>query len=72
MIREVTLANKEDAIKAVMHERAVELCAEESSNLDILRWRERGYSSLMNHPKQDQSAKLPIPAKEISENPEIN
>ena len=35
----VTLASKNDALKAVMHERSDELSAEQVSNIDILRWR---------------------------------
>jgi len=67
----VTLTSKEQAIKAVMHERAVELCGEEVNNIDILRWRARGYyPSIAPDPKPGQE-KLPIPASETSANPLI-
>lgn len=68
----VTLATKNDAIKAVMHERTVELGAEELSNIDIMRWRAKGYyPSIKADPKPGQVDLLPIPATEISSNPLI-
>lgn len=68
----VTLASKEQAIRAVMHERAVELCGEEVNNIDILRWRKKGYyPSIMPDPKPGQVDMLPIPASETSANPLI-
>jgi hypothetical protein len=67
----VTLASHDAAIKAVMHERAVELSAEELNNIDRLRWRAKGYyPSLAPDPKPDQQP-LPIPSNEISTNPLI-
>ena len=66
----VTLTTKEAALKAVMHERAVELCAEEVNSVDILRWRAKGYfPSIMTDPKAGQVAMFPIPAAETSTNP---
>jgi hypothetical protein len=54
-----------------MHERAVELSAEELNNIDMLRWRSKGYyPSLAPDPKPGQTA-LPIPSSEISTNPLI-
>ena len=68
----VTLATKDDAIKAVMHERTVELGAEEINNMDMLRWRAKGYyPSIAPDPKPSQVDLLPIPANEISSNPMI-
>jgi hypothetical protein len=68
----VTLADHDAAIKAVMHERMVELGAEELNNMDMLRWRAKGYyPSIAPDPKPDQVALLPIPAGEISTNPLI-
>lgn len=67
----VTLASHDAAIKAVMHERAVELSAEEVNNIDMLRWRAKGYyPSIAPDPKPGQTA-LPIPSAEISTNPLI-
>ena len=68
----VTLASHDAAIKAVMHERMVELAGEELSNIDILRWRNKGYyPSIRPDPKPGQVALFPIPASETSANPLI-
>jgi hypothetical protein len=68
----VTLSSKEQAIAAVMHERAVELAGEEVNNIDILRWRKKGYyPSIKPDPKPGQVDMMPIPASEISANPLI-
>ncbi len=66
----VAPSSKEQAIEAVMHERAVELAGEEVNNIDILRWRARGYyPSIRPDPKPDQVAFFPIPATESAANP---
>jgi hypothetical protein len=66
----VVLASKNDALKAVMHERAVELGAEELASIDILRWRKKGYfPSIKADPKPGQVDLFPIPASETSTNP---
>lgn len=66
----VTLASKDAALKAVMHERSVELGIESVNNVDILRWRAKGYfPSIMADPRAGQVDKLPIPASETSTNP---
>src|SRR5205085_9107108 len=66
----VTLASKNEAIAAVMHERAVELSGEEVNNIDILRWRAKGYySSTRLDPKPGQADFFPIPASEVAANP---
>lgn len=68
----VTLASKEAALRAVMHERAIELAIESVNNIDILRWRAKGYfPSIMADPKPAQVDMLPIPATETSTNPMI-
>lgn len=68
----VTLASKNDAIAAVMHERGVELGGEEVNNIDILRWRKKGYyPSIRPDPKPGQVDFFPIPASETSANPLI-
>lgn len=68
----VTLGSKDAAIEAVMHERAVELAGEEVNNIDILRWRKKGYyPSIRPDPKPGQVDMLPIPANETSANPLI-
>lgn len=66
----VTLTSHDDAIKAVMHERAVEMAGEEVNNIDILRWRAKNYyPSIRPDPKPGQVALFPIPASETSANP---
>ena len=66
----VTLTSKNQAIAAVMHERAVELAGEEINNIDILRWRAKGYyPSIRPDPKPGQVNFLPIPASEVAANP---
>ena len=68
----VTLTTHDQAIAAVMHERAVELAGEEINNIDILRWRKKGYyPSIRPDPKPGQVAFFPIPASETSSNPLI-
>jgi hypothetical protein len=55
-----------------MHERAVELAGEGINNIDILRWRKKGYfPSIKADPKPGQVDMLPIPFSETSTNPAI-
>lgn len=69
----VTCATKDEAIGAVMHEKAVELGAEEINSIDMLRWRAKGYyPSVRPDPKPGQNPLLPIPSSETSTNPLIN
>lgn len=66
----VTPANKNDALKAVMHERWVELSVEQVSSIDILRWRKKGYfPSIIADRAPGQVEFFPIPARETSANP---
>jgi hypothetical protein len=66
----VVLATKNAALRAVMHERAVELAGEEVANIDIIRWRKKGYfPSIMTDPKPGQVDLFPIPNAETSANP---
>lgn len=68
----VTLTSKNQALRAVMHERAVELGIEKVNNTDILRWRKKGYfPSVMTDPRPGQQDFLPIPASELAANPLI-
>jgi hypothetical protein len=69
----ITTTSKEEAILAVIHERAVEFCGEERNNLDLIRWRIQGYiPTLIQDPKPGQIRFLPIPAEEVAGNPLIN
>lgn len=69
----VAPATKNDALKAVIHERAVELAGEEVANIDILRWRKKGYFTSLGiaDPKPGQVEFFPIPLAETSTNPAI-
>ena len=68
----VAPATKNDALKAVMHERSVELGAEEVASIDVLRWRKKGYfPSLIPERVAGQVDLFPIPAIETSTNPLI-
>lgn len=69
---EVTAATKNDVLQAIMHERMVELGGEEVRNVDILRWRKKGYyPSVVPDPKPGQVSMLPIPFAETSANPNL-
>jgi starch-binding outer membrane protein, SusD/RagB family len=68
----VAFATKTAGMRAVMHERAVELAGEGVNNIDILRWRKKSYfPSVMPDPKPGQVDMLPIPSAETSTNPAI-
>jgi hypothetical protein len=68
----ISAANHDQAIAAVMHERAVELAGEEMNNIDILRWRAKNYyPSIRPDPKPGQVAFFPVPSAETSANPLI-
>ena len=68
----VTLTSHDGAIAAVMHEDAVEFAGEERSDVNILRWRAKGYyPSIRPDPTPGQVSVLPIPASETSANPLI-
>jgi len=65
------VATKDDVVKAIMHEKMVELGDEQVRNIDILRWRKKGYFStepIANfHAGKDEL--LPIPQSELDNNP---
>lgn len=68
----VSAENKNAALRAIMHERMVELGGEEVRNIDILRWRKKGYyPSIVADPKPGQIDMLPIPFAETSANPNL-
>ena len=68
----VVLATKPLALRAVMHERSVELGGEGLNNIDIIRWRKKAYfPSIMADPKPGQVDLFPIPFAETSTNPAI-
>jgi hypothetical protein len=66
----VALSSKNQALAAVMHERTVELAVEAVNNIDLLRWRKKGYfPSVKPDPRPGQVDLFPIPASEVSTNP---
>lgn len=68
----VTLASKDAALEAVMHERSVELGIECVNSIDILRWRAKGYfPSIKADPRAGQVDMFPVPAAETSTNPNL-
>jgi hypothetical protein len=68
----VVLASKNQALRAVMRERHVELGIEGVANIDIIRWRQKGYfPSIMPDPVPGQVSFFPIPSIETSTNPMI-
>lgn len=69
-------ASKDDVTRAIMHERTVELGDEEVKNVDIMRWRMRGYyPSVVPEPlsyfQKDRDELLPIPQQELDNNPKL-
>lgn len=67
---------KNQITRAIMHERTVELGDEELKNVDIIRWRKKGYyPSVMPEPLSyfiaNKHELLPIPQAEIDNNPKL-
>lgn len=67
------VGSKDEVIKAIMHEKAVELGDEEVRNRDILRWRKRGYYTTdpISYFRKNRDELLPIPQQEIDNNPKL-
>ena len=67
--------NKAEVMRAIMHEKTVELGGEEIRNRDILRWRKKGYYTAANEPlsyfKAGRDELLPVPQQEIDNNPQL-
>jgi hypothetical protein len=68
--------NKDQVTKAIMHERSVELGDEEVRNIDIMRWRNKGYyPTLAPEPlsyfQKGRDELLPIPQAELDNNPKV-
>jgi hypothetical protein len=59
---------KNDVIKAIMHERIAELGGESVRNVDVLRWRKKGYfPSVAPDPLPNQVSLLPVPQAELTQ-----
>jgi hypothetical protein len=68
------VTSKAEILKAIQHERQVELCGEEIRNIDILRWRANGKLTGPDPISYFQANKyelLPIPQNEFNTNPQI-
>jgi hypothetical protein len=65
--------NKSQVTQAIMHERMVELGDEELRNIDIIRWRKKGYFTVDPLPyfSANKHELLPIPQAEIDNNPKL-
>ena len=59
---------------AIMHERYIELAAEEVRNFDILRWRKNGKFTTdpLTYFQKNKHELLPIPQSEIDNNPMLD
>lgn len=68
------VSTKEELIKAVMHEKMAELSNESLRNIDILRWRQKGYftSEPISYFRANRDELLPIPTSELDNNPLVN
>jgi hypothetical protein len=68
------VASKANVTKAIMHEKMVEMADEQVRNIDILRWRKKGYFTTDPLPyfKPNKDELLPIPTAELDNNPSVN
>jgi starch-binding outer membrane protein, SusD/RagB family len=66
--------SKAEILKAVQHERRVELAGEQVRNFDILRWRRQGklISEPISYFQANKQELLPIPQAELSNNPKLS
>src|ERR1700754_225263 len=65
--------SKDQVTKAIMHEKSVEMACEEVRNIDILRWRAKGYFTTepLSYFHAGKDELLPIPQAEIDNNPKL-
>lgn len=65
---------KTEVQKALMHEKTVEMGCEEVRNIDIIRWRKKGYftgGDPLSYFRANRDELLPIPQAEIDNNPQL-
>lgn len=67
---------KDQRTRAIMHERIVEMGGEETRNIDIARWRKKGYYPLivpepLKYFVANKHELLPIPQAELDNNPKL-
>jgi starch-binding outer membrane protein, SusD/RagB family len=67
------VGTKDQVIKAIMHEKTAEMANEQVRNLDILRWRKKGYFTTepLSYFTANKDELLPIPIAEIDNNPKL-
>ncbi len=67
------VGNKNQVLRAIIHEKRVELAGEEIRNRDILRWRSQGKITYepITYFQKNKHELLPIPQDEISTNPKL-
>ncbi len=67
------VGTKAEVTRAIMHERLVELGGEELRNVDIMRWRKKGYFTTdpLSYFVVGKHELLPIPQNEIDNNPKL-
>lgn len=67
------VGSKADIVKAIMHEKIVEMGCEETRNIDILRWRKKQYFTTdpFSYFKKGRDELLPIPQAELDNNPKV-
>jgi hypothetical protein len=67
------VGSKDQVTKAIMHEKTVEMSCEEVRNIDILRWRSKGYFTTepLSYFHANRDELLPIPQSEIDNNPKL-
>jgi tetratricopeptide (TPR) repeat protein len=64
---------KDQVTQAIIHEKRVEMADEEVRNIDILRWRPKGYlkTEPFSYFKAGRDELLPIPQAELDNNPKL-
>ncbi|WP_448698300.1 RagB/SusD family nutrient uptake outer membrane protein [Mucilaginibacter sp. AW1-3] len=66
------VTTKADVVKAIIHEKTAEMAGEEVRNIDILRWRRKGYFATEPLSYYTPALEfLPIPQSEIDNNPKL-
>lgn len=67
------VGNKDQVTKAIMHEKTAEMTDEEVRNIDILRWRAKGYFATepLSYFRPNRDELLPIPQTELDNNPKL-
>jgi starch-binding outer membrane protein, SusD/RagB family len=72
-IAQYPVNSKAEVIKAIIHEKLAEMGSEEVRNVDIMRWRKKGYFTTdpLSYFRANRDELLPIPQQEIDNNPKL-